>query len=229
MSNTGTTLYPTAYDAFDNPSTTTLENESGFSHAALHSQVHDAIEALERALGTHTLGTAVFAKRNNETFGTVMITGGTINTVVIGTATATGGTYTSITANSAIIGTPSITGGTIATPAKIYPTVGTLTDAVGTIAVDVATAQIFELTCGTTVGNRTLANPTNASDGLTVRYRVKQNAAATGTVLWGANYRFSSDIGTPSLGTAATWNYYAFTYSAAGTKFDFVGQSKNII
>lgn len=113
MSNTGTSSFPTAYDAFDNPTSTTLENQSGFSHSALHSQVHEAIEKIETSLGTHSVGTAVFAKRNNESFGTPDITGGTMTD-----AAFIGGTLTSMkfdggTVINAIVGTPSITGGTI--------------------------------------------------------------------------------------------------------------------
>lgn len=121
MANTGTTTYPQAIDNYTNPvANVNYENESGFSHAALHSQVHEAVKAIENALGTYTSGTNVFAKKNNETFGTPLVTGGTLNNAVIGTpaitggtinaavGTLSGGTYTSMTALGATLGTPNI-------------------------------------------------------------------------------------------------------------------------
>ncbi len=117
MSNTGTTTYPATLDDYTNVGTATLENEVGYSHQSLHNQVHEAIEAIESTVGT-TAGTGVLtnfsagdlaARVNNETFGTVDITGGTISSVSIGTPAITGGTI-----SSPSIFSPEInTGGTI--------------------------------------------------------------------------------------------------------------------
>lgn len=82
MSNPGTSTYPAALDAFDDPGTATLQNQAGYSHSALHSQVHDALEKIENVLGTTSGTSNVFAKKNNETFGTPSITGGTIGSAV---------------------------------------------------------------------------------------------------------------------------------------------------
>lgn len=113
MSNTGSTVYPTAYDSFDNPTTTTLEHQSGYSHAALHSQVHDAIEKIQTSLGTHPAGTAVFAKRNNESFGTPDIIGGTISDGELIGGTVTSSRFDGGTIVNSLIGTNQITGGTV--------------------------------------------------------------------------------------------------------------------
>lgn len=108
-----------------------------------------------------------------------------------------------------------------------------LTDNVGTIDMSFggsAAPQLVTLTIGTAAGNRLLDPPTGLNqNGYEFTMRIKQNAAATGTLVWNASYRFSSDVGTPTLGTAATWNYYRFIYGTIDSKWDFQYQSKNII
>lgn len=112
----------------------------------------------------------------------------------------------------------------------IYPKVTTMTDAAaGTIETDAINGQLYSLSLGTTAGNRTLSNPTNSVDGQLITYRMKQNAAATGTIVWGSNFRFDSATGTATLGTAATWNYYGFRYNSGDTKWDYLGGNTNII
>lgn len=110
MANPGTTTYPAAYDAFDNPvAGVNYENESGYSHAALHSQVHDAIEAIETALGTHTAGTALYIRDGGtltdvEVIGgtqtSVLFDGGTLTNAVIGTSNTI--TYGSVVTNTIV-------------------------------------------------------------------------------------------------------------------------------
>ena len=98
MANPGTTTYPAAYDNFDNPvAGVNYENESGYSHAALHSQVHDAIEKIEAALGTHTAGTAVYAKND-----------GTVSNLEIIGGTQTSGKFDGGTIINSVIGTTNI-------------------------------------------------------------------------------------------------------------------------
>lgn len=185
---------------------------------------------------------------DNAILGTPAISAGTIsNMQLIGTSQITGGTIT----NAALIGTSQITGGTISavtlgtpvmdhftssdtsTPSQadraLAPTVGTLTDTVGTIAINAALAQVFELTLGTAGGNRTFAAPSNATDGQSLSIRAKQNAGNTGTLVFNAVFRMSSDVGTPTLGTESTWCYTAWRYNDTDTKWDFQGVSKNII
>lgn len=190
-----------------------------------------------------TIGTAIVGTSNfiggtvqQAVIGTNTIQGGTIINPVIGTPAITGGTY-----SSPVLGTPTVdffTSSGTALPSKanrgLAPTVGTLDDVAvgssnGTIAINAALANVFELTLGTTAGTRVLAAPSNPTDGQVITIRIKQNAGATGTLGHNAIYRFSSDIGTPALGTAATWNYFSYRYNATDTKHDFQGQSLNII
>ena len=84
---------------------------------------------------------------------------------------------------------------------------------------------------GTTAGNRTLGTPTNLSlDGEPVLYRVKQNANATGTLLWSPIYKFSGGtINAFTIGTTASgWNYFGFRYNAIGTIIDEQSSLKDI-
>lgn len=235
--------YPTEIDSFLNPNGTTLLSTG---HSLDHRELGSAAVAIQTVLGT-TNGTSVlrnfsagdFPARisasnvlqqaltgtiNNSIVGTSAITGGTINNVVVGTPLITGGTL-----NNSVVGTPNVTGGTLNTVKKLTPLVGTLTDSPGgTISINMNDAPIFELNLGTTAGDRTLAAPTNPVDGQLLTVRIKQNAGNTGTILFNAIYRHSSDIGTPTLGTASTFNYWGWRYNNTDTKFDFVGQSNNI-
>lgn len=185
---------------------------------------------------------------NNSLFGTVNIVGGTIVSTLLGTNQITGGTVTAAllgtnqiqggTVANAAIGTPTLLGGTIAvsgtvvpvTPgAALAPTVGTLSDAPsGTIAINAQAAQIFEISMGTTAGNRTLGTPANPTNGQLVVFKFKQNTNNTGTIVYPAIYRFGSS-GTPSLGTQSTWNYTAFRYTSTDTKWDNQGASLGLI
>jgi hypothetical protein len=198
------------------------------------------------------------ARNNNETFGSPTISGGTINNVVIGTPRITGGTVSgavigtttitggtasaftisSGTLNSVTLGTPLIAAVTTAattTPTSfmraVVPVVGTLSDSpAGTITPNAASQQIIEVTFGTTAGNRTLGTPTNPTDGQSLTFRIKNNAAATGTLVWASVYRWSGGTaGTATMGTTASaWNYYAFRYNATDTKWDHQGEIKNL-
>jgi hypothetical protein len=46
-----TSVFPEDIDNFTNPTPTTLLNQPGFSHAALHGKVNDAIENIEEKVG----------------------------------------------------------------------------------------------------------------------------------------------------------------------------------
>ncbi len=79
MANPGTTKYPGQLDDFDNPGTATYEDDTGYGHELLHSQVQDATEAIEVTVGT-TAGTNILknfvagdlaARNSSETFGTI--------------------------------------------------------------------------------------------------------------------------------------------------------------
>lgn len=148
MANTGTTAYPATLDDYTNVGTATYEDDSGFAHHTLHNQAHEAIESIESVVGT-TAGTGVLtnfsagdlaARVNNETFGTVDITGGTIRAVTLGTPTVTGGSWTTPTFNNATLGTPGL----------IAPTMTGLGTITGTINsnLTVADAQDIKFVSG---------------------------------------------------------------------------------
>lgn len=89
------TSYPSGLDSLTNPSGTSLVTSP--DHAAQHANANDAIEAIESTLGT-TAGTAVLKDFSAGQFpvrvnsgGTLQqsLTGGTINTTVLGTPTLT--------------------------------------------------------------------------------------------------------------------------------------------
>jgi len=216
--------YPGAIESF-----TTLSGTSKLSspdHTAEHTLERGNIVAIETVFGT-TGGTAIaknfvagdFAARvNSETFGSVTVNGGTLNAVVLGTPT---------------IGTVNVLGTALplAFSAAIVTKVTTLTDAVGTITPNAQLGQIFNLVCGTTAGTRTIAAPINAADGISLVFRVKQNAGATGTLVFdSASYKFSGGTANAfALGTTASaWNYYGFRYNASGTVCDEQSSLKNI-
>lgn len=231
--------YPSAIYAGTSVAGTTLVSD--VDHAANHNGANNELTAIEIVLGT-TAGTSVlknfaggdFSARINSSNVLQQRVSGTLDNGVFGTPAITSGTVA-----NASIGTPTIIGGTIlgsgtVTPISIgvnlAPTVGTLSDASGgTIFANAQAASLFEITLGTNATNRTLGTPQNPTNGQAITYRIKQNAAGVGTVLWASVFRFSSNVGTPTLGTAATWNYFGWRYNSGDVKWDFVGQSLNVI
>lgn len=151
-SNSGTTVFPGGLDDYANPLTTTYEDDVGYSHVTIHTQVHAAIEAIEVTVGT-TAGTGVLtnfasgdlaARVNSETFGTPAITEGTatdfnLHNPIIGTPAISAGTATTLNVHNAVIGTPAITGGT-ATDITLSNPTGNMQTKVGNFTYDVSTA-----------------------------------------------------------------------------------------
>lgn len=75
-------------------------------------------------------------------------------------------------------------------------------------------------------GNRTIANPTNLTDGQILRYVLIQDGTGTRTVTWGSNFLFSTDTPAPTLSTAAgAIDIVGFQYRATGTKLLVLGQN----
>lgn len=237
--------YPASIDSFGSPAGTSPLTTP--DHAADHTNLGKAVINIETTTGTTSATAALknitvgkFAVSDNGgTFsagviGTPMIRGGTVGTAIIGTSTIQGGT-----ANAITIGTPTLVGGTIAvsgttTPvqpgAALAPSVGTLTDSAGgTLTANAQASQIFYSAMGTSAGNRTIGTPANSINGQSLTYSFKSSGSANGTLVWAGIFRFSQDIGTPSLGTGTTWNYYSWRYNNIDTKWDFMGQSKNCI
>lgn len=98
MTNSGSSVYPAQLDDYTNPGTANQEDEAGYSHAALHSQVHDAIENIETTLGT-TAGTSVLKDFSAGDFPLRVDSGGTLQSAIVG------GTITSPLINGTVTGT----------------------------------------------------------------------------------------------------------------------------
>lgn len=73
-----------------------------------------------------------------------------------------------------------------------------LTDG-ATISVDASLSNNFKVTIA---GNRTLANPTNMTDGMVLNFRIKQDATGSRTLAYGTKYKFPGGTA-PVLSTAA--------------------------
>jgi len=113
--------YPGTLDTFVNPTgTSTLDSPD---HALQHSNVNDAIEAVQAVVGT-TAGTAVLMDFTAGQFpikqegGALVetITGGTINATTLGTPTVTGGSFASPTTTGTDAGTATLTNKTLTSP-----------------------------------------------------------------------------------------------------------------
>lgn len=108
------------------------------------------------------------------------------------------------------------------TPPKMAATVA-LTDGAN-IATDASLAEIFKVTIA---GNRTMDNPTNPTAGQTLIYRIKQDGTGSRTITWGSNFRFGTDVTSPTLSTtAAKTDYIGFKYNADDTKWDCLAVSR---
>jgi hypothetical protein len=128
----------------------------------------------------------------------VDIDGGSIDNTAIGATTASTGKFT-----------------------QLYPTVvsnGTVSGSVGT---DVSTGQIFDMTL---TGATTLSNPTNAVNGVTVRWRITQDGTGGHSVTLGSDFQIPSSASSPlpwSTAANAT-DILAATYHAGRSKWDVV-------
>lgn len=100
---------------------------------------------------------------------------------------------------SAVPGSGTVTGSTVNVFTKnqsVTPVV--LTDG-ATIAVDAALSNNFRVTLA---GNRTLANPTNLTDGMVLNFKIKQDGTGGRTLAYGSKYKWSGGTA-PVLSTAA--------------------------
>lgn len=88
-----------------------------------------------------------------------------------------------------------------------------------TITPTIDDGDVFTFTLG---GNRIIANPTGTpTDGQQIELRIRQDGTGNRTVTWGSDYRFSTDIPTPTLTTTANkTDYLGFQYDAIDGKWD---------
>lgn len=90
------------------------------------------------------------------------------------------------------------------------------------IAVDASFANLFVIELST---NATLSTPTNPKPGQMIVFRITQDATGGRTLAYAAGYRFSTDIPSPSLSTAANAvDYLGFIYNDADDKWDCIGK-----
>jgi hypothetical protein len=85
-----------------------------------------------------------------------------------------------------------------------------LTDA-ATITVDASLSDNFRVTLG---GNRTLANPTNLSDGQVLNFRILQDATGSRTLAYGSKYKFPGGTAPVLTTTASAKDFMSCEYDA---------------
>jgi hypothetical protein len=99
--------------------------------------------------------------------------------------------------------------GSLAVGGALSTTPVTLTDG-ATIAVNAALSDVFRVTLG---GNRTLANPTNPTDGQSITFEAIQDATGSRTLSYGTAYSFPAAVPQPVLSTAAgSHDFIGFIY-----------------
>jgi phage FluMu protein gp41 len=103
---------------------------------------------------------------------------------------------------------------------KLSITYSPLTDG-ATIALDAINGPRFKVTIA---GARQLLNPTNPQgNGQLIIIRVKQDATGNRTLTYDTKYRFSTDLPSPILSTAANKiDYLGFIFNQDDDKWDFI-------
>ena len=81
----------------------------------------------------------------------------------------------------------------------LFPAPVTLSDG-ATISTDASLGTHFRVTLG---GNRTLANPTGASDGQRITWEIIQDGTGSRTLSYGSKFAFGTDVTSPVLSTTA--------------------------
>ncbi len=98
-----------------------------------------------------------------------------------------------------------------------------LTDAI-TITTDASRGGHFRVTLA---GNRTLANPTNLSDGQKLLYEIVQDATGGRTITLGSMFAFGADITSITLSTGANKrDFLGVVYNLAAAKLYVIAFAK---
>ena len=221
------TNFPTSLDTFSNPtSTTTLDGggNAALAHASQHSNLNDAVEALQAAVGItgsavatslqykltnhiHAVATASvngFMSTSDKSKLDAIDAGATntplSSTVPLAAGTANVGTSTSAAradhVHPAQTFNPSATSYTWTAAQRGEVT--TLTSA-ASIALDLALSNNYKVTLGV---NATLANPTNIVAGQSGAIAITQDATGSRTLAYGSYFKFPGGT-IPSLTTTA--------------------------
>lgn len=86
------------------------------------------------------------------------------------------------------------------------------------LSTDASLATVYDVTLG---GNRSMAAPINARDGLRIIYRITQDATGGRTITWDPVFRFSEDVPEVELTTTPNaTDYVMFTYNEASGTWD---------
>jgi hypothetical protein len=108
------------------------------------------------------------------------------------------------------------TGTILSINGAVAPTVVALTDA-ATITTDASVGNKFRVTLG---GNRTLGNPTNATDGQTLEYEIIQDGTGSRTLTFDTKFSFGTDITACTLTTTASKrDFITVYYNSTTDKF----------
>jgi parallel beta-helix repeat protein len=92
----------------------------------------------------------------------------------------------------------------------------TLTDG-ATISTNAALGNLFRVVLG---GNRTMAAPTNPSDGQKITYEITQDSTGSRTITWNSVFAFGTDVPSPTLTTTALKkDFVTFIYHANAVKW----------
>jgi hypothetical protein len=104
-----------------------------------------------------------------------------------------------------------------------------LTDAT-TITTDASLGFTVGATYRVTLGgSRTIANPTNLTDGQRITYELHQDGTGGRTVSWGAMFTWSTDLPVPTLSTNINYvDQVAFVYNASAGKLYVSGYNLGI-
>lgn len=108
-------------------------------------------------------------------------------------------------------------------PPRLVTTPINLTDAT-TITTDASQGNHFRVTLG---GNRTLANPSNPTDGQRMLFEITQDGAGGRTLTLGSNFKLGTDISSTTLSTTANArDYIGVIYRASAGKFEVIGLAR---
>lgn len=143
-----------------------------------------------------------------------------------GTVTLAGGDIASGTVAAARLGSGTANSSTFlrgdgqwASPPSGQPTVVSLSYA-SSLATDASAGSIFDVTL---TGNVTLSNPTNPTNGQTLRWRIRQDATGGRTVTLGNKFTLPASVTSLEFSTAANkMDILAATYHASRDKWDVV-------
>jgi len=98
-----------------------------------------------------------------------------------------------------------------------------LTDG-ATINIDASLGNVFTVTLG---GSRTMAAPTNPTNGQKMILRLRQDGVGSHTITWDGAFRFGDDIPEPTLTTTINkTDYLGFIYNGTDSTWDCVAVSK---